>query len=35
MDAAVNDPLVALVGNVIDQIPYSMRNIFQNLKRQL
>lgn len=38
MDAEVNDPLVALVGKVINLKSihsYSMRNIFQNLKKQL
>lgn len=38
MDAEVNDPLVALVSKVINLKSihsYSMRNIFQNLKRQL
>ena len=38
MDAGVNDPLVALVGKVINLKSihsYSMRNIFLNLKKQL
>ena len=38
MDAEVNDPLVALVSMVINLKSihsYSMRNIFQNLKKQL
>ena len=38
MDAEVNDPLVALVGKVINLKSihsYSMRNIFKNLKKQL
>ena len=38
MDAEVNDPLVALVGKVIDLKSihsFSMRNIFRNLKKKL